>query len=674
MPNKLIHETSPYLLQHANNPVDWHPWNEEALSLAKKINRMLIVSIGYSACHWCHVMEHECFEDPEVASLMNDHYVSVKIDREERPDLDHVYMESAYLINGSGGWPLNVICLPDGRPVYAGTYFPKGKWMQVLGYLSDLQNSQPELLENQAENLLKEMKKPLNIPDIEDPGMPAQSDIKLIHSGITHKIDFEKGGMYGAPKFPMPIVFEYLLNNYSIYGREESLQGVISSLDAMAAGGIYDQLGGGFSRYSTDADWKVPHFEKMLYDNAQLLSLYSNTYKVTNNEDYKIVIRETIDFVKRELRSPEGGFFSALDADSEGEEGRYYVWTKNEILAYGGDHAEAFCNFYRIEKDGNWEDGKNILYRTKENILPDLQNGDLASFLDIKNKLLTVRDRRERPGLDDKILTSWNAMMLIGLVDAYRALGDEQHLELALQNAHFLKTYVIREDYSLTRSFKDGVASIQGFLDDYAYLADAFIHLYQISFDESWLILADKLSAYAVEHFYDASANRFYYTSSKDPELIMRPSEMSDNVIPSSSSRMVEVLGLLGRYFDNNQYRALYEKLLKSMIPAIIKNPSFHAAWAIQLDRYMNPSHELIILGPEAMAFKKQIERNYFPGLLISGGEKRGTLSHFGYKYIEGKTMVYICRDGSCRQPTESIDKAIQQISRELEDLRNQKQ
>ncbi|MFT5386272.1 MAG: hypothetical protein ACI81W_003685, partial [Saprospiraceae bacterium] len=430
--NHLANESSPYLLQHANNPVDWHPWGNEALDKAKKNNQLILVSIGYSACHWCHVMEHESFEDTTVAKIMNDNFVSIKVDREERPDIDDVYMSACQLSSGKGcGWPLNAIALPDGRPVWAGTYFPKKQWLEVLDYFIKISAEEPEKLEEYAKNLTGELKSGENIViNTADQNFNKET-LDEITKAFLKNIDFKKGGRTGSPKFPMPNNYEFLLGQYYHNDDQQALDAVSTTLNKMANGGIYDQIGGGFSRYSTDDLWKVPHFEKMLYDNGQLVSLYAHAYKATKNPLYKKVVEETLDFIKRELTDKSGGFYSSLDADSEGEEGKFYVWTQEEIDAVFKEEKtnKIFKDYYAIVARGNWEDKKNILLRSKdiEEIAKDhkLSVEEITTIIDqAKTTLMAARDKRIRPGTDDKILTSWNALMLIGYIDAYKAFGD----------------------------------------------------------------------------------------------------------------------------------------------------------------------------------------------------------------------------------------------------------
>lgn len=660
--NRLIHETSPYLLQHAHNPVDWFPWGEDALEAAKSLDKLMVISIGYSACHWCHVMEKESFEDTGIAKLMNEQYVSIKIDREERPDIDQVYMQAAYLITGSGGWPLNIIALPDGRPVYAGTYFTKSKWEQVLSYFTDLHKNQREILLQQAESLSGEMKQNIHVPGIDEGQNLSLEQLKQIYNSISNKIDPDKGGMWGAPKFPMPVIHEFLLYYHKVSGNKEALSLTINSLEKMAAGGIYDHLGGGFCRYSTDAEWKVPHFEKMLYDNAQLISLYAKAFSLTSNQGFKDVVSESIAFVARELSSPEGAFYAALDADSEGEEGRYYVWHKNEIEKIAGKQSEVFCKYYNITEEGNWEDGKNIPLRSPAFDLPPGE--EQRNLENVKSILLQEREKRIRPALDDKILCSWNALMLKALLDAYRYLEDKSYLQIALKNAHFMEDKMIADDYAVFRTYKDGKTAINGFLDDYAFLADAFIALYQLTLDEHWLKTAHELTSYAITHFYDPEKNCFFYTSDLDPALIVRPIENSDNVIPASSSQMLINLFALSQYFDNELFADIYQSLLKSMLPGILKNPAFNANWSLQLISEIFPPAEIAITGPKTATIIKELAKHYLPGVLFSGGEKSATLSHLGYKYIEGKTMVYVCRNKSCERPVESLQETKDLLSK----------
>ncbi|MEA3443827.1 MAG: thioredoxin domain-containing protein, partial [Bacteroidota bacterium] len=584
--NQLINESSPYLLQHAHNPVNWHPWGQEALDKARDENKLIIISIGYSACHWCHVMEHESFEDEEVASFMNDNFVAIKVDREERPDIDQIYMNAVQLINGSGGWPLNCIALPDGRPVWGGTYFRKKQWVDMLTQVLEFVKNSPDKAEQQAESLTEKVQSHDFIFDNTEKSEFTNEDLNSIFINLESNIDITDGGNYGAPKFPMPIGQRFLLHYYYISQNEDALKAVTTTLNKMAGGGIYDQIGGGFARYSTDSYWEVPHFEKMLYDNAQLVSLYSLAYQQSKNPKYKTIVHETLEFIARELKSKEGGFYSSLDADSEGEEGKFYVWTKSELQKLPGNISDLIIDYYQITEKGNWENGKNILLETEnKNEIAGKYKISLKELnkqvSEAKKILLEERSKRIRPGLDDKILTSWNALMLKAYVDAYRVFDDKEYLKTALINADFINAKMKSDDNSLNRNYKNGKATINAFLDDYAFTIDAFISLYQATFDEKWLTEAQQLTEYAIEHFYDENTGMFFYTSNTDPELIARKIEVSDNVIPSANSEMAKNLFVLGRYFYNNKYIRKSERMLKNVKQNALRGGVYYSNWNI---------------------------------------------------------------------------------------------
>ena len=485
--NHLIHESSPYLLQHAHNPVTWYPWGKEALDKAQNENKLIIVSIGYAACHWCHVMEHESFENEEVAEFMNDNFVAIKVDREERPDIDQVYMNAVQLITGSGGWPLNCIALPDGRPIHGGTYFPKEQWLEMLSLVLDFVKENPDKVEQHAEALTQGVQSADMISVNTGVAEFVLTDLSAVFTLWKNDIDYINGGHKRAPKFPLPVGYQFLLHYNYIDPNADALQAVTTTLNRIADGGIYDQIGGGFARYSIDTYWKVPHFEKMLYDNAQLVSLYSTAYQQSKNPKYKIIVTETLDFIQREMTSKEDGFYSSLDADSDGEEGKFYVWTKNELENVLGDKADLIIDYYNVTETVNWEDGKNILFLSaSEKEIADrnkITESQLTKrVLEAKQILLEERNRRIRPGLDDKILTSWNALMLKAYVDAYRVFDNKEYLETALKNAEFLLTKIKSADNRLNRNYKNGKATINAFLDDYAFTIDAFIALYQATY------------------------------------------------------------------------------------------------------------------------------------------------------------------------------------------------
>ncbi len=665
--NKLVNETSPYLLQHANNPVNWYPWGNEALTKAKEENKLIIISIGYAACHWCHVMEHESFEDTSVAQVMNEYYVSVKVDREERPDVDQVYMDAAYLLTGRGGWPLNVIALPDGKPVYAGTYFRKDDWLKILIYFNDLYQKEPEKFKEQADKLTDALNS-VKIPDVSvDDSVFSKDEIKKVYEGIINLIDYVNGGTRGAPKFPMPDIYEFLLQYYFYTKENNALEAVKITLDKMANGGIYDHIGGGFARYSTDDVWKVPHFEKMLYDNAQLVSLYSNAFKVTGNEHYKQVVYETLEFIEREMTDESGGFYSSLDADSEGEEGKFYVWEKKETDNLLESNSDLFCEFFNISEEGNWE-GKNIPFIKTDNsgLLKkyNLNEDEFNKVISKSKKILfEERSKRTRPGLDDKILTSWNALMISGYVDAYNTFGEIEFLESAISNGEFLCNNLMKEDNRLNHSYKNGYSSINGFLEDYAYTIEAFISLYESTFDEKWIYTAKKLADYAIKHFTDKNSGMFFFTSDLDDQLITRKIDFSDNVTPSSNSSMTAGLFKLSKYFNNNKYEEITSKLIKIMKAPVFKNPAFNSYWLSSATKQTYSFYEVGIIGSKSMELSRRLSKEYLPNIALFGAETNGSLELLKNRFTEGKTLIYVCENRVCQLPLENVDQAITQLS-----------
>ena len=666
--NKLIQESSPYLLQHAHNPVNWYPWGDEALDKAKGENKLIIVSIGYAACHWCHVMEHESFEDEEVAKLMNDNFIAIKVDREERPDIDQVYMNAVQLITGSGGWPLNCIALPDGRPIYGGTYFPKRKWLDMLSTVSNFVRLSPDKVEQQAVALTKGVQSSEMIYENTEKAEFILDDLNSIFDTWERNIDYTNGGQQGAPKFPMPIGSQFLLNYNYLTQNIDALKAVTITLDKMADGGIYDQIGGGFSRYSTDIHWKVPHFEKMLYDNAQLIGLYSSVFQQSKIFSYKTIVVETLEFVQRELTSNEGGFFSSLDADSEGVEGKFYVWTKKEMQSVLGEKADLIIDYYSIKENGNWEDAKNILLITNNHKkIADKYNISEKELIDrvleAKQLLLKERTKRIRPGLDDKILTSWNALMLTAFVDAYRVFDDEKYLDIALKNAYFINNKMRLKDSRLNRNYKNGKASINAFLDDYAFTIKAFISLYQVTFNEKWLQDANQLTKYAITHFYDQNSGMFYYTSDKDKALIARKMEIADNVIPSSNSEMAKNLFILGEYFYNDVYISMSRKMLNNVKKNIMVGGAYYGNWDILLAWFVSEPYVVAIIGKEFEAKRKEFEQFYLPNVFLSGGRDEGELLLHKNTLIKGQTTIYVCQNKVCNRPVTDVRDAIKNVS-----------
>jgi uncharacterized protein YyaL (SSP411 family) len=667
--NALADQSSPYLLQHAHNPVNWYPWNDVALEKAKNEDKLMIISVGYAACHWCHVMEHESFEDTTVSALMNEHFVSIKVDREERPDVDDVYMTACQMISQkSCGWPLNAITLPNGKPVWAGTYFPKKEWIKILEYFVEVRKNEPEKLVEYAENVASGIQNSGKIQPIENdlPFEPAQ--LEEIQQAFLSKMDMKNGGRVGAPKFPMPSNYLFLMQTAFLNDDVQARKAVITTLDKMANGGIYDHLGGGFARYSTDGAWHVPHFEKMLYDNGQLISLYANAYKWTKDPKYLEVVRETIRFANRELKDPAGAYYSSLDADSEGEEGKFYVWTKEEIGEVLGETAadSPFYRYYDISQAGNWENGKNILriqhsledVAKKSNLMIE---DCLTQIARDKQKLFDARASRIRPGLDDKVLTAWNALMISGLVDAFEATGDEAFLDQAIQTSTFIESKMMETDGRLSRNYKDGNVTINGFLDDYALTIEAFIKMYEVTFDEKWLGGANKLASYVLAHFLDAQSQMFYYTSDLDPALIARKMESGDNVIPGSNSTMAHNLLRLGLFYYNQEFLAQSTKMLQNLLPQILESgqPQFYSNWCRLLTDQIRRPYEVAIVGPEAKSLSHEFLSFYHPQKIVLGGKDEGTLELLKEKLQGDKTYIYVCQDKVCKYPVTTVKEAL---------------
>ncbi|REJ85365.1 MAG: thioredoxin domain-containing protein [Bacteroidetes bacterium] len=673
--NRLIHESSPYLRQHADNPVDWYPWSEEAWEKARKENKLVLISIGYSSCHWCHVMEHESFENDSTAQIMNEHFVCIKVDREERPDVDQVYMTAVQLMTGSGGWPLNCFTLPDGRPVYGGTYFPNTNWNQVLIQLSNFYRDNQAKAEEYAKELTEGIRQTeiVNIP--EEKVAFSKADLAEIISSWKKMLDNREGGPDRVPKFPLPNNYEFLMR----VGHEESDNELLNHVDLtlrkMAYGGIYDQIGGGFARYSTDADWKVPHFEKMLYDNAQLVSLYAKAYQRTGNSLYQEIVEGTCEFIEREMTSPEGGFYSALDADSEGKEGKYYIWTEEELKKLSahllnGKGFEITSDYYNVNKKGYWEDENFILLRNDSDAEVAKRHGlsetELHAFIKkLKSVLLHEREKRVRPGLDDKILCSWNSMMVVAYCDAYRAFYNAKYLNAAIKCMNLILKKMKTPDGALFHTYKEGKASINGFMEDYAFAVAALIALYNCTFNEEWLQEARKISDYAIEHFYDKERSMFWFTSKTDKPLIMRKMEIADNVTPASNSVMAHNLHALGIYFDNKEYISMSENMLINVRKDMLRYGSSYSNWAILALNSLYPFREIVITGKDKEQFRIHLQQKYLPGTIFAGtGKGEGSISLLKDRIVEGKSLIYICENRVCKIPVDNIDAALKILNK----------
>lgn len=667
MANKLQQETSPYLQQHAENPVHWMPWSDEALQKAKDENKLIIVSIGYSACHWCHVMERESFENEGIAETMNKFYVPIKIDREERPDIDQIYMIAVQLMTNAGGWPLNCICLPDGRPIYGGTYFKPHDWQQVLLQIAQMWEETPAVAIDYAERLTKGIQQAERLPITPIPEQYSAADLEEIVKPWIAQFDEQDGGYTRAPKFPLPNNWLFFLRYATLSKNQNLLDHVHFTLEKMANGGIYDQVGGGFARYAVDGKWHVPHFEKMLYDNGQLIALYSEAYQQNPNPQYKRVVSETIAWAKREMQAENGGFFSALDADSEGVEGKFYTFSKTEIENILADDAPLFLAYYHVSAAGNWqEEHTNILHCSIDAKQLVAESGFSADewenyLFEIKEKLRIYRDQRIHPGLDHKQLSTWNALLLKGLVDAYRVFQEDEYLQLALQVATFIKTHCYQGGVLLHQP-ADKNRQINGFLDDYAFTIEAFIALYECTFDESWLQLADTLAIRAIADFYDNADKTFYYTASDSAEkLIARKSEIMDNVIPASSSTMVRALYRLAEMLDNEDYQAIADQLFANVFPHIKQYGSAYSNWAIQLLEHVYGNNEIALTGKDALTWRKQLDAHYIPNKITMGGTKSNLPLLKDKEGIESK--AYLCRNKTCSLPQHSVHALLQLLN-----------
>ncbi len=669
--NELSKETSPYLLQHANNPVHWKAWNTESLVQAKTQNRLIIISIGYSACHWCHVMEHESFEDDEAAQTMNAHFVNIKVDREERPDIDAVYMKAIQIMTGRGGWPLNVVALPDGRPVWGGTYFRKAEWINSLEQLQELYQSQPEKLEEYAQKLHAGLQQ-LSVvpsPSTQDE-IPPEVMVPLIENW-KKSFDWDYGGMARAPKFMMPNNYAFLMR----YGHQnkdrELLDFVDLTLTKMAYGGLFDTVDGGFSRYSVDAKWHVPHFEKMGYDNGQLVSLYSDAFKRTQNSLYREVVEKTLRFIEKEWLTPEGSFFSALDADSINnehhlEEGAFYVWTTDELQFLLKEDFELFSIVFNINDFGLWEHGNFVLIQNKSIEEIAAENAVDVEVLKAKKlsweKLLyEVREQRSKPRLDDKCLTSWNAIMLKGYVDAYKAFQNPEYLEIALKNAHFIVNKLWSAEGNLWHSYKNGKATINGFLEDYATVIEAFTWLYQVTFDEKWLQNSKNLTDYCLDHFYDGYQSLFTFKSDQDEPLITSHYETEDNVIPASNSMMAKNLYTLSLYFSHSHYEEIAKKMIYKIIPTI-DYPSAFSNWLDGFLNYDTCAIELAICSENAIELAKEINQSYLPHLLIAGTNEKSSLPFLKDRFVVGQSLFYRCKNKTCQLPSNNFQSILKEL------------
>ena len=673
--NALIHETSPYLLQHAYNPVNWKAWNSETLALAKKENKLIIISVGYSACHWCHVMEEESFENDSIAKIMNANFISIKVDREERPDVDKVYMNAVQLMTGSGGWPLNCIALPDGRPIFGGTYFTKEQWSKVLISISKLYKEEPQKAIAFAENLTKGIQESQLITlNKKTPNFEEKDIVEAMDLWGT-QIDTIYGGFKGAPKFPMPNSLDFLLR-YGYQFKDTKVAAYLNNtLTKIAYGGIYDPIAGGFSRYAVDEKWHIPHFEKMLYDNAQLVSIYAKAYMANKNDLFKEVVVESLNFIKEELTAENGAFYSSLDADSknklgEKEEGAFYEWTEPELQLILGSDFELFKDFYNINSYGFWEKAKYVLIRnSSKKVFAVKHKLSLFALNDKintwKKTLKTARNKRSKPNLDDKVLTSWNALMIQGCVDAYRAFGNLEYLEMALKNANFIIEKQRRRDGGLNRNFKNGFSTINAYSEDYATIIQAYISLYEVTLDEKWLTTSKELMEYLFTNFFNEKNGMFHFTSKEDENLIARKYEVIDGVMPASNSLIANSLFKLGHYYSNNKYLKTSEQMLNNIKEDVKTSPGNYSNWLHLMTNLTKPFYEVVVAGNEALEVNKSLIENYSPNILIAGtSEENNTVPLLRYKFNEDETFIYVCVNGTCKKPEVKLEKALLNIKK----------
>ncbi len=686
--NKLINESSPYLLQHVHNPVDWYPWGEEALSRAKKENKPILVSIGYAACHWCHVMERESFEDVATAKIMNENFINIKIDREERPDLDHIYMDAVQAMTGSGGWPLNVFLTPDSKPFYGGTYFPpqraynRPSWQETLLNVAQAFRERRHEIDAQAENLTEHLLQANSFGLQRNTGdeIFSKASTSEIFRNIMRSADREWGGFGKAPKFPQTFSIQYLLRYYHVTKEQEALNQALLSLDKMIEGGIYDQIGGGFARYSTDTEWLVPHFEKMLYDNALLVSVLSEAFQLTKKERYREVIDETMEFIKRELQHPEGGFYAALDADSEGVEGKFYVWDKEEVERILGSEAPVFCGYYDISESGNWEH-KNIpraitateKFAVEHKIETEVLKKSLQRD---RRKLLEQRSKRIRPQIDDKIILGWNALMNIACSKAFGATGNEEYRQLAIQNMQFLlSNFAEKKLNGFYHTWKNRHAKFPAFLDDYGFLVQALIHLQEITAETEFLLKAKTITEFVIDNFSEAGAGLpdateqwngfFFYTPSFQEDVLIRKKEVYDGAVPSGNAVMAYNLWQLSILLDKPDWKKRSLEMIGSLDKAITRYPTSFGNWANLLLEIVEGTNEIAVIGYSYSAIHNELLAQFIPHrVLMVAGSPFDDFPLLANKPLMGNASIFLCRNYTCQQPVFSVNELISLINK----------
>ena len=710
--NHLSKETSPYLLQHAHNPVEWYAWKPEAFARAQAENKPILVSIGYSTCHWCHVMERESFENEEVAALMNKYFINIKVDREERPDVDQIYMEACQIISGSGGWPLNCFLLPDARPFFAGTYYPpqagynRPSWTQLLSNIANAFYNKRDTVESQAnqltdiitnadKNYIKTLPiTPQSAINTEGVDIFKKDILEKMFNALRERFDKVEGGFGGAPKFPGTMCIQFLLDYYAVSKNQDALDHAHLSLKKMIQGGIYDQLGGGFARYATDREWLIPHFEKMLYDNALLINVIADMYKLTKEDIYRETIEETLAFVDREMvdfgigisdfggdtpeiRNPNSeivkGFYSAYDADSEGVEGKFYVWEKHEIDDILGEDAPLFCAFYDVTEGGNWEEHTILWRHMSYDDFAKAKQMPVAilkeKLKDCRHKLFTIREKRIKPGLDNKIQLSWNALMISAYAKAYEALGRGEYKEKAIGVLDYLLEHFTVGDelyHTNNRTTQTPVA----FLEDYAYLIEALLDVYGICFDKKYVDMADRYTKVVLENFLDKTDNMFYFTSSKQTDLpkntegvVLRKKDLYDNATPSGNATMAKNLMRLGIMLDNEHYKQLSVNMLQAVVDVVERYPSSFAKWASVVLSAIEQPLEIAVVGNKAFDISQEINALFLPNKIVMASVKGDdSLPLLKDRHVAGDTYIYVCKNYACQMPIKTINEFLKLI------------
>ena len=679
MKNELFTESSPYLLQHAHNPVHWQPWGKSALELAKKLDKPILVSIGYSACHWCHVMERESFEIEETAAIMNEYFINIKIDREERPDIDHIYMDAVQAMTGSGGWPLNVFLTPDAKPFYGGTYFPpvkafnRASWTDVLLSLADSWKNRREEMEEQAEKLIEHLKKSnnlgaakKNINKQDAVSSFTKDDCLQIKDNFLATADVKEGGFGKAPKFPQTFSINCLLQLSYFLKDTAALSHAELSLIKMFQGGIYDQLAGGLCRYSTDDEWLAPHFEKMLYDNALFIIALSNAYLLTKKEIYKDAVENVCDFIFAEMQNTDGGYYAAIDADSEGVEGKFYVWDKDEIENILGRDAAFFNAYFDVSVEGNWEH-KNILrvLNPLEKVAEEFKldfNAAEEILAASKKKLLFERNKRVRPATDDKILLGWNALLITALCKAYAVLQNEKYKQAAIDLFNFIEEKFEDNNGNYFHTYKNAEAKYPAFLDDYTYLVEACIHLQEITTEEKYLHKAKKLTEYIFENFEDTESAFFFFTSKNQDDVVVRKIEIYDGATPAANSVMAKNLIYLSLVFNNKEWHYKAVTMIESLKTIIVKHPGSFGIWASIAINLTAGINEIAIIGKQIMPEVQNVLHEFIPNKILQASFNKSDMFLLQDKPFSKDLSIYLCKNFACSTPLKSTTELMVQI------------